>query len=80
VQLEGIKWKKLFENLTEEECVLACLNENQFICRSASYNFQTNECMLNQHDRRTSPYAFKRVADPNLYYFENQCIKGKHWL
>lgn len=77
LQLKGVKSKKLIGNFTEEECVLACLNEAQFICRSASYNFQTNECSLNQHDRHTSPQVFKRISNPNLYYFENQCINGK---
>jgi PAN domain len=57
------------------ECMSACLTEKSIICRSARYNYQTNECHLSRHNRRTLPSAFHTTTD-QVDYLENQCAPG----
>lgn len=59
------------------ECMSACLTESSFVCRSAKYNYQTNDCFLSRHSRRTMPQAFHETTD-QVDYLENQCAPGTH--
>ncbi|XP_076355850.1 uncharacterized protein LOC143249601 isoform X2 [Tachypleus tridentatus] len=55
-----------------KDCEDFCLNERQFLCRSATYFYQSRNCRLFSETRRTRPKSFLRatgVAD----YLENQC-------
>ncbi|OWA53876.1 hypothetical protein BV898_18295 [Hypsibius exemplaris] len=54
------------------ECMSACLTETTFVCRSAKYNYQTNDCYLSKQSRRTVPMAFRATTD-QVDYLENQC-------
>ncbi|XP_055346140.1 uncharacterized protein LOC129593719 [Paramacrobiotus metropolitanus] len=54
------------------DCMSACLQEQSFVCRSAEYHYQTSECRLSRHSRRTLPQAFHPAQD-QVDYLENQC-------
>ncbi|XP_022243343.1 uncharacterized protein LOC106460834 [Limulus polyphemus] len=57
---------------TRKDCEDYCLNERQFLCRSATYFYGNRICRMSSETRRTRPKSFQRatgVAD----YLENQC-------
>ncbi|QQP35292.1 Uncharacterized protein FKW44_023467, partial [Caligus rogercresseyi] len=69
--------KALIFTSTKEACLAACLNERNFICRSAEYNYVTLQCRLSDHDRRTvrKDYAPVDFVDAQgVDYFENLCL------
>lgn len=37
----------------KEACLTACMNEQRFVCRSAEYNYISQQCTLNGYDRRS---------------------------
>ncbi|XP_022252167.1 uncharacterized protein LOC111087954, partial [Limulus polyphemus] len=57
----------------EDRCIKACSIEKSFVCRSAIYDFSTNDCVLSMHDRRAAPEAFKMFSE-EVDYLENQCV------
>lgn len=59
-----------------QDCMSACLLEQSFLCRSAEYNYQSLDCRLSRHSRRTDPSAF-RASSEQVDYLENQCAPGK---
>lgn len=62
---------------TKEACLAACLNERNFICRSAEYNYVTLQCRLSDYDRRTVQDNFQPVVlvdAQGVDYFENLCL------
>lgn len=62
---------------TKEACLAACLNEKNFICRSAEYNYVTLQCRLSDYDRRSVSENFKAVQlieAQGVDYFENLCL------
>jgi len=64
---------------TKEACLAACLNERNFICRSAEYNYVTLQCRLSDYDRRTleeqtNLQAVELVEAQGVDYFENLCL------
>jgi len=71
--------KALIFTSTKEACLAACLNENNFICRSVEYNYVTLQCRLSDYDRRTPVDDFKPlelVDAQGIDYFENLCLDG----
>nr|XP_040575876.1 LOW QUALITY PROTEIN: uncharacterized protein LOC121124754 [Lepeophtheirus salmonis] len=71
--------KALIFTSTKEACLAACLNERNFICRSAEYNYVTLQCRLSDHDRRTvrKDYAPVDFVDAQgVDYFENLCLSA----
>jgi len=63
---------------TKEACLAACLNERNFVCRSAEYNYVTLQCRLSDYDRRTlednNVQAVSLVEAQGVDYFENLCL------
>lgn len=57
-----------------------CLQEDEFQCRSANYNPETGECVLNDVDRftTTTPRGFQKAPNNQSEYFENNCIEGRN--
>jgi len=69
--------KALIFTSTKEACLAACLNEENFVCRSVEYNYVTLQCRLSDYDRRTPVDDFKPIElvdAPGIDYFENLCL------
>jgi len=69
--------KALIFTSTKEACLAACLNEQNFVCRSVEYNYVTLQCRLSDYDRRTPVDDFKPIElvdAPGIDYFENLCL------
>jgi len=69
--------KALIFTSTKEACLAACLNENNFMCRSVEYNYVTLQCRLSDYDRRTPVDDFKPIElvdAQGIDYFENLCL------
>ncbi|XP_046406709.1 uncharacterized protein LOC124171575 isoform X1 [Ischnura elegans] len=60
-----------YPGVSKAECEDRCLEEKQFICRSATYHSRLRECRLSSEDRFTQPQAF--IPSVDLDYIENQC-------
>merc|ERR1719288_17830 len=76
-QIEGND-KALIFTSTKEACLAACLNEQNFVCRSVEYNYVTLQCRLSDFDRRTPLDDFKPIElvdSPGIDYFENLCLQ-----
>jgi len=72
--------KALIFTSTKEACLAACLNENNFVCRSVEYNYVTLQCRLSDYDRRTPVDDFKPidlVDSQGIDYFENLCLEAE---
>jgi len=72
--------KALIFTSTKEACLAACLNENNFVCRSVEYNYVTLQCRLSDYDRRTPVDDFKPidlVEAQGIDYFENLCLEAE---
>jgi len=72
--------KALIFTSTKEACLAACLNENNFVCRSVEYNYVTLQCRLSDYDRRTPVDDFKPIEltdAQGIDYFENLCLDGE---
>lgn len=54
-----------------------CLNEFNFVCRSATYDAALRSCTLSRFTRRTHPELLE--DDPNSDYLENTCLNGKYY-
>lgn len=64
---------------TKEACLAACLNEKNFICRSAEYNYVTLQCRLSDYDRRTlsdNVQSVGLVEAQGVDFFENLCLSN----
>lgn len=64
---------------TKEACLAACLNEKNFICRSAEYNYVTLQCRLSDYDRRTlsdNVQSVGLVEAQGVDFFENLCLNN----
>jgi len=70
--------KVLVEASTREECETACLEHIDFICRSAEFNYQMNECRLSPYNRFSSrDKRVKLESSRSLVdYLENNCAHG----
>jgi len=72
--------KALIFTSTKEACLAACLNEQNFVCRSVEYNYITLQCRLSDVDRRTPVDDFKPIdlvdapGGQGIDYFENLCL------
>ncbi|RWS12322.1 uncharacterized protein B4U79_07607, partial [Dinothrombium tinctorium] len=59
-----------------EECEAACLNFKPFICRSAEFNHQLNECKLSPFNRYASSEKHAKLGvRSNTDYLENNCVQ-----
>jgi len=73
--------KALIFTSTKEACLAACLNENNFVCRSVEYNYVTLQCRLSDYDRRTPVDDFKPIEltdAQGIDYFENLCLEAEN--
>lgn len=83
--LIGNNTRTLSQPVTRTDCQQYCLNETNFICRSAKYkiilnNYSSNSdimgtCTLSDADRHLLPNSY-RVSGYDEEYFENQCINS----
>ncbi|XP_021915438.1 uncharacterized protein LOC110827621 isoform X2 [Zootermopsis nevadensis] len=58
---------------TREECMLRCLQENRFVCRSAEFTYAAKRCVLSNQDRQTRSDSY-RATPWGMEYLENQCV------
>ena len=63
---------------TREECMLRCLQEARFICRSAEFTYAAKRCVLTNQDRRTKSDSY-RATPWGVEYLENQCVDPRKW-
>ncbi|XP_046464235.1 uncharacterized protein LOC124210016 isoform X1 [Daphnia pulex] len=59
---------------SRSDCQRLCLEQTNFVCRSAEYDESEQTCRMSREDRRTQPLAFRRDAG-SWDYLENQCVK-----
>ncbi|XP_067124727.1 uncharacterized protein [Centruroides vittatus] len=58
-------------------CISACMNEIEFVCRSANYYNSTGMCDMSDVDRTSLPASrkFVEAANPtDVDYLENNCV------
>lgn len=67
--------KRIFQANTKLDCEDLCLGEDKFVCKSATFNYETRICKLYNENRRTRPNLFKSTKH-RIDYLENQCVKG----
>ncbi|XP_023726058.1 uncharacterized protein LOC111874636 isoform X2 [Cryptotermes secundus] len=58
---------------TREQCMMQCLREARFVCRSAEFMYAAKRCVLSNQDRRTRSDSY-RATPWGVEYLENQCI------
>ncbi|XP_067118424.1 uncharacterized protein [Centruroides vittatus] len=63
---------RIIKNVTQKQCIEACLSETTFICRSATLDSLTSECQLSRYDRFNRHKLFK-TTKPFVHYFDNTC-------
>lgn len=61
---------------TLEDCLAECLNANDILCRSASFNRTDGACHLSQQNQLSKPALIKLNNNPNyrIDYYENNCF------
>lgn len=67
------KPKEIFAT-NRTECEDKCLNEYEFVCRSATYDRAAQRCRICRETRTMSPIDF--TAEPNSDYLENMCLSS----
>ncbi|GFY45713.1 uncharacterized protein TNIN_139491 [Trichonephila inaurata madagascariensis] len=61
---------------SSDSCIIHCIAESTFVCRSARYDSSKSECVLSRHDRRTASEVFRQSSKPDsILYLERQCVK-----
>lgn len=65
--------KKSMQVESREQCLSACLKENEFVCRSVNYHYDTFLCELSTEDRRTKPNHLRQSEDA-VDYYDNNCL------
>ena len=73
--------------VTQSQCMEACLSEGDFICRSFNYDSASQECILSEQDRHTLAVSSNARSKDNQSllpsingttdYFESNCVAGK---
>ncbi|VDN05995.1 unnamed protein product [Thelazia callipaeda] len=74
--LEGFV-RKSVQVGSREQCLSACLKENEFVCRSVNYNYDTYLCELSTEDRRSKPNHL-RHSDSPVDYYDNNCLSRQN--
>lgn len=59
------------------DCEDFCLQEKQFICKSATYNYLLKTCKLFTQNQRSKPFSLK-ATNAEIDYLENQCLNGEY--
>ncbi|XP_076352037.1 uncharacterized protein LOC143247601 [Tachypleus tridentatus] len=62
---------------SKTSCLIACLNENRFVCRSVEFNYRKLQCHLSVYDRRSPGVFVDMVYSMDVDYFENSCLQSK---
>ncbi|XP_076352939.1 uncharacterized protein LOC143248450 isoform X2 [Tachypleus tridentatus] len=57
------------------ECQDKCLNEYNFVCRSATFDRAGQKCRISRGTKYTAPDSFRQ--DSNSDYMENMCLSGR---
>ncbi|XP_065562057.1 uncharacterized protein LOC136028245 isoform X2 [Artemia franciscana] len=67
------KGEKPLKNVkSRQECEIACLQESDFTCLSATYDRLVQECLVSPDSRRTNTSGYED-ASAHIEYLENQC-------
>ncbi|CAG9536967.1 unnamed protein product [Cercopithifilaria johnstoni] len=74
--LEGFV-RKSVQVGSREQCLSACLKEEEFVCRSVNYNYDTYLCELSTEDRRSKPNHL-RYSDSLVDYYDNNCLSRQN--
>uniref|UniRef100_A0A0K0E4B4 Apple domain-containing protein n=1 Tax=Strongyloides stercoralis TaxID=6248 RepID=A0A0K0E4B4_STRER len=61
---------------TLEDCLSECLNQNDYICRSVTFNRTSGGCSLSSQNQLSKPAMIKLNNNPNFRvdYYENNCF------
>ncbi|EDV94706.1 GH18127 [Drosophila grimshawi] len=78
-RLEGHA-KRIMSVTSRRDCLELCLGENEFICRSANYNRDSNTCELAEMDRFTLAGSNLFQAHNGSEYLENNCAEEPNKL
>lgn len=81
--LSGIPFKKTLikEAVTKDQCQTACINFEDFVCRSAEFNNDKKECRIypfNRFSVENDPGVKLEAALDDIDYLENNCARGKN--
>ncbi|KHN85518.1 hypothetical protein Tcan_13308 [Toxocara canis] len=74
--LEGFV-RKSMQVGSREQCLAACLKEQDFVCRSVNYNYDSYLCELSTEDRRSKPNHM-RQSDAPVDYYDNNCLSRQN--
>ncbi|KAI6187212.1 hypothetical protein M3Y98_00218100 [Aphelenchoides besseyi] len=75
IDVQQINRSTHFDSL--EDCLSECLNEDQFHCRSVTYNRTNGACSLSEYNQLSKPSMIRINNNPNfrIDYYENNCFK-----
>ncbi|KAI6214167.1 hypothetical protein M3Y94_00236400 [Aphelenchoides besseyi] len=75
IDVQQINRSTHFDSL--EDCLSECLNEDQFHCRSVTYNRTSGACSLSEYNQLSKPSMIRINNNPNfrIDYYENNCFK-----
>lgn len=86
-ELRRFPSKKLSQ-VTQPQCMEACLSETEFICRSFNYDSASQECILSEQDRHTlavnsnarskDSQSLLPSANGTTDYYESNCVVGEY--
>lgn len=69
---------KTIQAKTKQDCLNACLNEEEFQCYSAEMRYDNLTCALSNVSQTTLQTKLQKVNEgQRIDYFENNCAKGQ---
>lgn len=79
--LSGVPFKKVLirEAITKDDCETACINFEDFVCRSAEFNHDKKECRISPFNRfsiENDPSVKLEPVVEDIDYLENNCARG----
>uniref|UniRef100_A0A0N4ZIU0 Apple domain-containing protein n=1 Tax=Parastrongyloides trichosuri TaxID=131310 RepID=A0A0N4ZIU0_PARTI len=74
--MAGSEISKYVISNTLEDCLAECLNENDYLCRSVTFNRTSGGCSLSTQNQLSKPAMIKINHNPNFRvdYYENSCF------
>ncbi|CEF59988.1 Zona pellucida domain and PAN-1 domain and Apple-like domain-containing protein [Strongyloides ratti] len=74
--MAGSEIQKYIISSTLEDCLAECLNQNDYICRSVTFNRTSGGCSLSSQNQLSKPAMIKLNNNPNFRvdYYENNCF------
>uniref|UniRef100_A0A0K0FCQ5 Let-653 protein (projected from Caenorhabditis elegans ortholog let-653) n=1 Tax=Strongyloides venezuelensis TaxID=75913 RepID=A0A0K0FCQ5_STRVS len=74
--MAGSEIQKYIISGSLEDCLAECLNRNDYLCRSVTFNRTSGGCSLSSQNQLSKPAMIKLNHNPNFRvdYYENNCF------